>query len=279
MNTAAIGIFDSGLGGLTVAREIAQQLPHESLVYVGDTARCPYGPRDASEVQRYVLEIGQFLQNQGVKLMVIACNTATSYGLELAQQTFDIPVIGVVYPGARAAVRATKARRVAVIGTRGTIYSAAYPKAIAALDAGIDVFSRATPEFVDIVEAGFDSSAATDVPTNGELRELAEGYLCPLVANGADVLVLGCTHYPVLAEALQAVVGPEVTLISSAAEVATEVKCTLMRRGHLAGDNRVPEYTFYTTDDDVATFKRHGSRAFGADLGEVHHLELDEETA
>jgi len=276
MNTAAIGIFDSGLGGLTVAREITRRLPHESLIYVGDTARCPYGPRDRAEVRSYVMEIGRFLQDQGVKLLVIACNTATSYGLELAQQSFDVPVIGVVYPGARAAVRATRSRRVAVIGTKGTIDSAAYTKAIASLDAGIDTFSRSTPEFVDIVEAGFEKEMAEGVQNGGEFHELATRYLRPLVDEGSDVLVLGCTHYPVLAEAIQSVVGSDVTLISSATEVADEVFWTLKRRGQLVGDDAVPTYTFYTTGDDTVTFRRRGSRAFGADLENVRHLELNE---
>ncbi len=145
MESAAIGIFDSGLGGLTVAREIARVLPNEPLLYLGDTARCPYGPRDLAEVRRFVLEIGSWLERRNVKLIVIACNTGTAAGLSLAQRTFSVPVLGVVEPGARAAVQATTNRRVGVIGTEGTVRSGAYSQAVRALDAGVTVFSAATP--------------------------------------------------------------------------------------------------------------------------------------
>ena len=153
-SNAPIGIFDSGYGGLTVARAIAERLPHENIVYVGDSARCPYGPRDLHEVDGFVQQIGGWLVNQGVKLLVIACNTATAAGLAHAQQTFSVPVVGVVEPGARAAVRATLNRRVGVIATKGTIESGAYSTAIRNLDAGITVFSTPAPRFVEIAELG-----------------------------------------------------------------------------------------------------------------------------
>lgn len=277
-----IGVFDSGLGGLTVAREIARALPHESLVYLGDTARCPYGPRDLAEVRRFVLEIGTWLQQHRVKLIVIACNTATAAGLELAQRAFDVPVIGVVEPGARAAVMATRNRRIGVIGTVGTIESGAYSRAVRTLDAGVTVFSAATPRFVEIVEEGLRLDAgpveglladSADVFVRPSFHEIARDYLDPLKRSGIDTLVLGCTHYPLLSASIQQVVGHGVRLISSAEETALEVAQTLARRDHLAPAHSVPQLRFATTGDR-AEFARLGSRVFGAALGDVEGVEL-----
>jgi glutamate racemase len=231
MEPAAIGIFDSGLGGLTVAREITRQLPDEPLVYLGDTARCPYGPRDLEEVRRFVLEIGAWLESADVKLIVIACNTATAAGLALAQSVFSVPVIGVVEPGARAAVTATRNRRVGVIGTVGTVESGAYSRAVRALDTGVTVFSAATPRFVDIVEEGLRRDVgpvedllafSSDVFIRPSFYELARDYLDPLRRNDVDTLVLGCTHFPLLSAAISQVMGPRVSIISSAEETARE---------------------------------------------------------
>lgn len=284
MESASIGIFDSGLGGLTVAREIARALPNESLLYLGDTARCPYGPRDLTEVRRFVAEIGSWLSARDVKLIVIACNTATAAGLTLAQRSFDVPVIGVVEPGARAAVMATRNRRVGIIGTSGTIESGAYSRAVRAFDAGVTVFSAATPRFVDIVEEGLrrDSGAvedvladASDVFIRPSFYELARDYLDPLKRSGVDTLVLGCTHFPMLSTAIGQVMGPGVEIISSAAETAREVADTLERRGQRAeGDHRV-RHRFATTGDP-AEFARLGSRVLGGDIDEVEAVELAE---
>ena len=272
-----IGVFDSGLGGLTVAREIARALPEESLVYLGDTARCPYGPRDADEVRRFVLQIGSFLSEQPVKLIVIACNTATAAGLALAQRAFDVPVIGVVEPGARAAVMATRNRRVGVIGTVGTVDSGVYSRSVRALDAGVTVFSAAAPRFVDIVEEGLRRGTgpvedlladASSVFVRPSFHEIARDYLDPLKRSGIDTLVLGCTHFPLLASAIRSVTGPRVALISSAEETAREVSETLARRDHLAPAASVPAHRFYTTGD-AEEFERLGSRVFGADIGPV----------
>lgn len=287
MNTAPIGIFDSGLGGLTVAHEMRRMLPNESLIYLGDTARCPYGPRDPREVRRFVLEIGSYLVDQGIKMLVVACNTGTAAGLAAAQRAFDIPVIGVVEPGARAAVRATHTRRVGVIGTVGTVNSGAYSDAVRAIDAGVTVFSTATPLFVDIVERGlmFDPSPVAnegngfhDVYLDPKFYEVARDYLTPLKQSDIDTLVLGCTHYPLLKTAIAQVMGGEVELVSSASETAEEVKATLERSGDIAGADRKPEYRFITTGDPAA-FDRLGSRIFGAPLGVVSHLELAELSA
>lgn len=271
MESAPIGIFDSGIGGLTVAREIARALPSESLVYFGDTARCPYGPRDLDEVRRFVIEIGAWLEARGVKLIVIACNTATAAGLELAQRAFSVPVIGVVEPGARAAVMATRDRRVGVIGTVGTIESGVYSRAIRALDAGVTVFSAATPRFVEIVEEGLrlDAgavegllAASADVFVRPTFHQIARDYLDPLKRSGIDTLVLGCTHFPLLAAAIGQAMGPRVRLISSAEETAREVAETLARRGYLSAEGAAPHHEF-TTTGDAEEFARLAARVFG----------------
>jgi len=280
MESAPIGIFDSGLGGLTVAREVARALPNESLVYLGDTARCPYGPQDLDDVRRYVLEIGSWLERQPVKLIVIACNTATAAGLALAQKAFGVPVIGVVEPGARAAVMATLNRHVGVIGTVGTIESGAYSRAVRALDAGVTVFSAATPRFVDIVEEGLrrDSGRFEDllaelseVFIRPSFYEIARDYLDPLKRSGIDTLVLGCTHFPLLSAAIGQVMGARIQLISSAEETALEVAATLARRDQLVGEGAVADYRFATTGD-AAEFERLGSLVFGHPLGAVESV-------
>lgn len=282
MEMTPIGVFDSGLGGLTVAREIARTLPNESIVYLGDTARCPYGPRDLREVRRYVLEIGTWLETAGVKLIVIACNTATAAALALAQETFSVPVIGVIEPGARAAVHATRSRRVGVIGTVGTIESGAYARAVRAIDAGVTVFSAATPRFVDIVEEGLRLDTgrveglladASDVFIRPSFQEIARDYLDPLKRSGIDTLVLGCTHFPLLSASIGGVLGPRVELISSAQETAREVAETLERRGHLAPDEAPVHHRFATTGAPDE-FARLGSRVVGFDIRKVGRVSV-----
>ena len=258
MNDAPIGIFDSGLGGLTVASEVMRVLPHESVLYVGDTARCPYGPRPLQDVREFVLQIGTWLASRRVKMLVIACNTGTAAGLAAAQRTFDIPVIGVVEPGARAAVQATFSRKVGVIATTGTVESGAYSDAVRALDAGVTVFSVAAPKFVDIVEQGLHMGPGTvegiiadssDVFVRPSFYEIARDYLDPLKRIGIDTLVLGCTHFPLLSTAIGQVMGPEVRLISSAQETAREVADVLATRGWLAPSGSIARHSFFTTGD------------------------------
>lgn len=284
MESMPIGVFDSGLGGLTVARELARALPDESLVYLGDTARCPYGPRSLGEVRRFVLEIGSWLERRPVKLIVVACNTGTAAGLVLAQRAFGVPVVGVIEPGARAAVMATRNRRVGVIGTVGTIESGAYSQAVRSLDAGVTVFSAATPRFVDIVEEGLRLDQgpveglladSADVFVRPSFHQIARDYLDPLKRSGIDTLVLGCTHFPLLSASIQQVVGPRVTLISSAEETAHEVRETLSRRGHLVEPGSSAVYEFATTGD-VAEFERLGSRVLGWPTGDVEFVSLEE---
>lgn len=280
---APIGVFDSGFGGLTVAREIAKALSQESLIYVGDSARCPYGPRDLSEVDGFVQQIGAWLVAQGVKMIVIACNTATAAGLAHAQRTFPVPIIGVVEPGARAAVHATRNRRVGVIATKGTIDSGAYAKAIRHIDAGITVFSTATPRFVEIAERGIRmaegpvedyTSLASKVYIRPAFQEIAKEYLEPLRRCEIDTLVLGCTHYPLLKALIGAVVGRDVTLISSAKEAARDVREILDRKRALAPEGTVPVRRFYTTGNDIDEFRSFGGRVFRQPLESVEHLDL-----
>ncbi|HEY6011419.1 MAG TPA: glutamate racemase [Nitrospirota bacterium] len=215
----AIGIFDSGIGGLTVLKEIVAKLPHENIIYLGDTARVPYGIRSAETVTRYSFENTQFLLSQEIKMLVVACNTASAISLEAVKKEFPLPVIGVLEPGARAAVAATKTGKVAVIGTEATINSGAYEKAIKKLAPNVEVRSLACPLFVPLVEEGW-----TD---NDVAALVAEKYLASLRGTGIDTLVLGCTHYPLLKAVISGAVGPGITLIDSATETSREVAVVL----------------------------------------------------
>lgn len=282
-NNAPIGIFDSGYGGLTVAREICRRLPNENIVFVGDSARCPYGPRDLAEVDGFVQQICRWLVTQGVKMIVIACNTATAAGLAHAQRDFPVPIIGVVEPGARAAVQATFNRKVGVIATKGTVDSNVYSEAIRHLDAGITVFSTPTPRFVEIAELGvrmaegpFENymSEASKVYIRPEFERIAREYLEPLRRCGIDTLVLGCTHYPLLKALIGGVVGRDVTLVSSAEETALDVRETLLRRHELAAPDNAAKRVFCTSGDDVEEFRRFGSRVLNMDMEHVFHIDL-----
>ncbi|MEG0071340.1 MAG: glutamate racemase [Raoultibacter sp.] len=282
-DNAPIGVFDSGYGGLTVAREIMKALPHESISYLGDTARCPYGPRSLDEVDGFVQQIGRWLIGREVKLIVIACNTATAAGLKHAQVVFDVPVIGVVEPGARAAALATANGRVGVIGTKATVESDVYTKAIRGIDSDITVFSTATPRFVEIAEQGIRmaegpiesyTSLASKVYIRPAFQEIAQDYLEPLRRCGIDTLVLGCTHFPLLKTLIGGVIGREVLLISSAQEVVKDVDEILVRRGQCAESNHVPSYDFYTTGKDVDEFGDFGSRVLRLPLTSVAHVDL-----
>jgi glutamate racemase len=251
---APIGVFDSGIGGLTVAHEVIRQLPHESIVYFGDTARVPYGPKSPETVRRYSREIASFLQEQGVKSIVIACNTATAHALGVLRDEMDMPVIGVVEPGARAAVAATRSGHVGVIGTAGTIKSGAYERAIRELAPDILVTPRACPLFVPMVEEGWIDHEAT--------RLVAREYLEPILAAEIDTLVLGCTHYPLLKPLLHDVLGPSVRLIDSAEETAAETARTLSDAGLGADATAEPSYRFIASDDPLQ-FLQLGQRFLG----------------
>lgn len=285
MNNAPIGIFDSGFGGLTVARAVHERLPQESLIFFGDTARCPYGPRDLREVRGFVHQIGSWLSQHDVKLIIIACNTATAAGLALAQMEFDVPVIGVVEPGARGAVRMTRNRRVGVIATQATIDSGIYPDTIRNLDAGVTAFSTATPRFVEIVEDGIRRSnspierltaEASDVYLRPAFQTIARDYLDPIKKAGVDTLVLGCTHYPVLAPLIQQAVGENVSIISSSEETAKEVVETLTYRGHLADGSLEQHSSFYTTGEDLDDFRNIGGHIFGQPIEDLTYVGVNE---
>ena len=212
MNSAPVGIFDSGLGGLTVAGAIFHRLPHDSTIYFGDTARVPYGPKSPETVRRYSREILDWLVGQGVKAVVIACNTSTAHALESLQAVAPVPVIGVVEPGARAAVRASPGGHIGVIGTAGTVASGAYPRAIRRLRPDAQVIQQACPCWCRSLRKAGSITPATEL--------VAREYLAPLIAAGVESVVLGCTHYPLLKPLLSRVLGPGVTLIDSAEEVA-----------------------------------------------------------
>ena len=210
-----IGMFDSGVGGLTVARAVIDLLPHEDLIYFGDSARCPYGPRLAEEVRRFAFEIMDSLVSEDVKLLIIACNSAASAALEEARTRYDLPIISVIEPGARAAVAVTRNRRIGLIGTEATVRSGAYDRAIAATRANVTLVSKACPRFVEFVEKG-DT-------TSDELVKVTEEYLQALKEQEVDTLLLACTHYPLLTGVIQYVMGEDVLLISSAEVTANEV--------------------------------------------------------
>jgi len=252
--SAPVGVFDSGIGGLTVAHEVIRQLPHESVLYFGDTARVPYGPKSPDTVRRYSSEIADFLRDQGVKSIVIACNTATAHALTALREQFDMPVIGVVEPGARAAVAVTTRGRIGVIGTVGTIKSGAYERAIRAINSDVFITARACPLFVPLVEEGWTDHDAT--------RLIAREYLEPMIAADIDTLVLGCTHYPLLKPLLRDVLGPDVRLIDSAEETAAETARTLAAANLTASDGADPTYRFVASDDPLQ-FLQLGQRFLG----------------
>jgi glutamate racemase len=258
-SAAPIGVFDSGLGGLTVAQAIMRQLPAESLIYFGDTARVPYGPKSPETVRRYSREISAFLIEQGVKAIVVACNTATAHALPALREELRVPVIGVVEPGARAAVRATRSGRIGVIGTAGTIRSQAYVRAIQAEAPDATVTAIACPLFVPLVEEGW---------TNHEAAHLiAEEYLAPLVDDGVDTLVLGCTHYPLLKALIGEIIGRSVRLIDSAEETAADTR-RMLAANDLAASEGEGEYRFIASDDPQQ-FLTLGRRFFGSAIERV----------
>lgn len=263
MSDAPIGIFDSGFGGLTVARAIMDQLPHEPVIYIGDTARGPYGPRPIAEVREYSLEIMDQLVASGVKLLVIACNSASAATVRDARERYDVPVIEVVHPAVRRAVSATRTNIVGVIGTQATITSQAYDDAFAAAPA-ISLHTQACPRFVELVEAG--------VTSGDDVVRVARDYLAPLQRAQVDTLVLGCTHYPLLTGVLSYVMGEGVTLVSSAEETAQDVFRTLTARDLLRDARSTPPVHRFLVTGDPSEFERHGRRFLGPELGSVERI-------
>jgi glutamate racemase len=255
---APIGIFDSGVGGLTVARAILDQLPHEQVLYVGDTAHVPYGPKPIADVRRYALDCLDHLVDEGVKVLVIACNSASAACLHDARERYPVPVIEVIRPAVRRAVAASRNGHVGVIGTRATITSGAYEDAFAAAPQ-VTVHSAACPQFVDFVERGITSGRA--------LLGLANAYLEPLQRADVDTLVLGCTHYPLLAGLIGLVMGDGVTLVSSADEIAKDVYRMLTERDLLRPDDASPPTHRFLATGDPEPFARLAHRFIGPEVG------------
>lgn len=264
--SAPIGVFDSGIGGLTVVRELIRQLPEEDIIYFGDTARVPYGPKSPETVARYAHEITSFLQDQGVKSVVVACNTATAHAVESLRDHFDLPITGVIEPGARAAVRASSAHRIGVIGTHGTVSSGAYERAIHALDGGVYVTARACPLFVPFVEEGWLDHPAIDL--------VAQDYLAPLASTGIDTLVLGCTHYPLIKPVIARAVGPHIRLIDSAEETAAEVARLLTERGLRHAPRHDSRRLRFIASDVPEQFRTVGQRFLGSVIDSVETVTL-----
>ena len=260
-----IGVFDSGIGGLTVVRELMRQLPNESIIYFGDTARVPYGPKSPDTVVRYSREIVDFLKNEGVKTIVVACNTATAHALPTLRAENDLPIVGVIEPGSRAAARATRSGNVGVIGTQGTVNSRAYEKAITAESPDAHITALACPLFVPLVEEGWLDTEVT--------RLVAHEYLDSFQSADVDTLVLGCTHYPLLKGVIGEVIGRKVRLIDSAEETASETAATLRDKGlaHAATDSA--RYRFIASDAPEQ-FLRVGGRFLGSSIDRVETVTL-----
>ncbi|HEX5467763.1 MAG TPA: glutamate racemase [Gaiellaceae bacterium] len=264
MDTRPIGIFDSGAGGLTVLHECLVTLPHEDFVYLGDGARCPYGPRPRDEIRRFAREIASYLEDSGVKLIVAACNSATAAALPGLQERLAVPVIGVLAPEAHAAVQATRNRRIGVLATEATVASGRYAEAVHALDAGAQVFSVPCPRLVPLIE-----SAAP----NDEIDRAVRGYAQRLKEEQVDTVILGCTHYPLIKPVFERVLGRKTTLIFSAVETAREVAETLERKGIENDPAREGSCRFLTTGD-VGEFRALGERFLQLPLVDVERVAI-----
>src|SRR3954449_1118560 len=263
MDARPIGVFDSGVGGLTVLHECLVTMPNEDFVYLGDHARLPYGPRPLGEVRRFAFEIAGYLETQGVKLIVVACNTVTSAALPALQASLAVPVVGVIAPEAYAAVRATRNRRIGLLATQATVAPGPYETLVGTLDAGVRFTAVACPKLVPLIEAGEQTVDAV-----GE-------YAHPLKQAGCDTVILGCTHYPLIRPVLQRVFGRDVTLVFSAEETAREVAETLARKGMENDHGREGVYRFLTTGDPAA-FREMGRRFLQLPIGDVEHVALRE---
>ena len=263
----AIGIFDSGVGGLTVLKEIVKALPQEDTIYLGDTARVPYGTKSPETVTRYAMQIASFLLSRDIKLLVVACNTASAFSLDSLKENFPIPIVGVIEPGSRRAAAMTKTGKVGVIGTEGTIRSSAYAKAIKRMNPEIEVITRACPLFVPLAEEGWVD--------NDVARVTARTYLQGMKEEGVDTLVLGCTHYPLLKGIISDVMGNGVTLVDSAEETARTVAEILRSSDSLRPVSEKGNHHYFVTDVP-AGFIRVGNRFLGGRLGDVYQVSLEE---
>lgn len=274
MDPRPIGVFDSGVGGLTVFHELERALPRERFFYLGDTARVPYGPKSPETVVRYGLEAARFLRKHDVKAVVVACNTVSAVAIDAVAEEARVPTVGVILPGARRAVAVSRTGRIGVIGTRATVASEAYPRAILALRRDAEVFSQACPLFVPLAEEGWTDDEVA--------RAVAERYLASLVASGVDTVVLGCTHYPLLKATIRAVMGERVALVDSAEAVAEEVREWLATDAVLAASERPDEvhgtHRFYVTDAP-APFQAVAERFLGRPVDPLGRARLETQDA
>ena len=267
MDRRPIGVFDSGMGGLTVLHECLVTMPHEDFVYLGDAARLPYGPRPLEEVRRFALEIGAYLEAQGVKMVLVACNTATSAALPELQESIEVPVVGVITPEAHAAVQATRNRRIGLLATEATVRAGRYERLVHALDASVRLVPVACPRLVPLIES--------QDPFGEETTDAVRAYAKALRDEEVDTVILGCTHYPLIRPIFQRVFGRGVTLVFSADETAREVAETLARKGIENDSAREGAYRFITTGD-TETFRETGARFLQLPIREVEHVELAE---
>lgn len=265
MDNRAIGVFDSGVGGLTVLREIIRAVPNESTIYFGDTERVPYGPRDLSEVRRFVFKITDFLYSKDIKLIVIACNTSTAAALNELKKRYDIPIVGVIEPGARTAVSNTVNKKVGVIATEGTVESGEYRKEIARIDKEIKTFQVPAPLLVEYIENG--------ILKGDNLDSAIDGYLGPLIDAGVDVLILGCTHFPLIEKRILSRSGNGIRVISSAVETAKDVEKILEEKKIRADQGMKPRRIFYETGSD-SKFLEVGKMFLGEEVKGVEKIEL-----
>ncbi len=264
MNSNAIGVFDSGIGGLTVMRSLMQRLPQENIIYFGDTARVPYGPKSAQVIREYAAQDTDFLLSHNIKMIVVACNTVSAVALDVVQKRAKIPVVGVIVPGAKMAVSATRKKRVGVIGTITTILSNAYTNAIRQFDESVSVIGKPCPLFVPLVEEGWINHKASEL--------VAKEYLFPLKLEKIDTLVLGCTHYPLLREVIKGVMGDNLSLIDSGEAVASEVESLLDER-RLRNTSKQEGNVQFFLSDMPHKFAEIGERFLGKKLGRVRRAE------
>lgn len=266
LDNRPVGVFDSGIGGLTVVKEIMRIMPHENIVYFGDTARVPYGTKSSETIKKFGIQDTRFLLSKGVKAIVIACNTASALALEGIQQEFDIPVIGVIKPGAYAAVRNTRSGRIGIIGTEGTIGSRAYERFIGNLKPEAELMGHPCPLFVPIVEEGWAGTKVSYL--------VAEEYLEPLKIASIDTLVMGCTHYPLLTRVVGDVMGGEVTLINPAEETAIELKSILIEKGIQNTALNTANYSYYVSDNPEK-FSRVGSNFLSREISNIQKIDIE----
>lgn len=266
MDTRPIGVFDSGIGGLTVVKEIMEFLPNENIVYFGDTARVPYGTKSAETVTRYAFQNTRFLLTKDVKAIVVACNTASAVSLDILQESFDIPIIGVIKPGASAAVKETVNKKIGIIGTEGTVNSRAYERAIKKLLPEAEIFAYPCPLFVPIVEEGWANTKVSYM--------VAEEYLKPLKDSNIDSLVMGCTHYPLLTKVVDDVLEHKVKLINPARETALELKNILIEKGIENSQETVAQYEYYVSDNPDK-FKKVGGNFLEHDIINIKKIDIE----